>query len=133
MTPIIFSRYNNLMKKLMPIPFKYITGQVFAVEVAPRISDREIIESLAELKAGQSALQQQIDDLKESANKRFDDTNRRIDDLKESNNKQFDTVNKRLDTLQWLLGLFTTVALSVMVIMGKVLWNQQKKLVPLCI
>ncbi|MBI3601130.1 MAG: hypothetical protein HY097_10900 [Nitrospinae bacterium] len=100
----------------------------FAVEVAPRISDREIIESLAELKAGQSALQQQINDLKESANKRFDDTNRRIDDLKESNNKQFDGVNKRLDTLQWLLGLFITVALSLMGIMGRILWNQQKKL-----
>ncbi|WP_300288976.1 hypothetical protein [Nitrosomonas sp.] len=33
----------------------------FAVEVAPRISDREIIESLAELKAGQKALEAKMD------------------------------------------------------------------------
>jgi len=31
------------------------------VEVAPRISDREIIESLAELKAGQKALEEKMD------------------------------------------------------------------------
>ena len=29
---------------------------IYAVEVAPRISDREIIESLAELKAGQKVI-----------------------------------------------------------------------------
>jgi len=111
------------------------TSSAFAVDVAPRISDREIIEKLSaldakidreianvrgdikELKAGQEALQQQIAD-----------TNRRIDDLKESNNIRFDDINKRLDTLQWMLGLFITVALSLMAIIGRILWIHQKKL-----
>ena len=111
------------------------TSSSFAVDVAPRISDREIIEKLSaldakidreianvrgdikELKAGQEALQQQIAD-----------TNRRIDDLKESNNIRFDDINKRLDTLQWMLGLFITVALSLMAIIGRILWIHQKKL-----
>ncbi|MBI5186604.1 MAG: hypothetical protein HZA01_12885 [Nitrospinae bacterium] len=102
----------------------YPSANVLAVEVAPRISDREIIEGLAnirgdikELKAeikrldeGQRAIQQQINDLKESTNKRFDD------------------INGRFDILQWMLGLFITVALSLMGIMGRILWNQQKKL-----
>lgn len=100
----------------------------FAVETAPRISDKEIIESLAELKTGQIALQQRFDDV----NKRIDDlkesNQQQINDLKESNNKRFDDVNKRFDTLQWMLGLFITVALSIMGIMGRILWNQQKKL-----
>jgi peptidoglycan hydrolase CwlO-like protein len=94
---------------------------VFAVETAPRISDREIIEGLAnirgdikELKAGQKALEQRFDDMNNSVNKRFDD-------LQES-------TNKRLDILQWMLGLFITVALSIFGIMGRILWNQQKKL-----
>ena len=100
------------------------SSQVFAVEVAPRISDKEIIESLAELKAGQKALQQQINDLKESTNKRLDDTNKRFDDI----NRRFDDINRRFDTIQWMLGLFITVALSLMGIMGRILWNQQKKL-----
>ena len=94
------------------------------MEVAPRISDKEIIESLAELKAGQKALQQQINDLKESTNKRLDDTNKRFDDI----NRRFDDINRRFDTIQWMLGLFITVALSLMGIMGRILWNQQKKL-----
>ncbi len=96
------------------VPFKYITGQAFAVDVAPRISDKEIIESLAELKAGQVALQQQINDLKVS-------TQQQINDMKESTNKRF-------DILQWMLGIFISISLTVMVIMGRILWNQQKKL-----
>ena len=84
-----------------------------AVETAPRISDREIIESLAELKAGQKALQQQIDDLKQSTqqqihdlrqemNVRFDDMNRRFDDM----NRRFDDV---IVLLQILIGALVIV------------------------
>ncbi|MBI4744968.1 MAG: hypothetical protein HY786_00110 [Deltaproteobacteria bacterium] len=108
---------------------------VFAVEVAPRISDREIIEGLAnirgdvkELRAeikrledGQKALEKRFDDMNNSVNKRFDDMNNSV-------NKRFDDVNKRFDTLQWMLGLFITVALFLTGIMGRILWNQQKKL-----
>ncbi|HAP66738.1 MAG TPA: hypothetical protein DCQ99_02755 [Nitrospinae bacterium] len=86
----------------------------FAVEVAPRISDREIIEGLAdirgdikkleakvegdikELKAGQIALQQQINDLRE--------------------------------LIKWMLGILISISFTVMMIMGRILWNQQKKL-----
>ncbi|MBI3814631.1 MAG: hypothetical protein HY279_09235 [Nitrospinae bacterium] len=105
---------------------------VFAVETAPRISDKEIIEKLSALDAkidreianvrgdikelraeikrldeGQKALQQQINDLKES-------TRQQINDLRE--------------LIKWMLGLFISIALTVMVIMGRILWNQQKKL-----
>src|SRR3989338_2378551 len=86
----------------------------FAVEVAPRISDMEIIEGLAdirgdikkleakvegdikELKAGQIALQQQINDLRE--------------------------------LIKWMLGILISISFTVMMIMGRILWNQQKKL-----
>ena len=90
------------------------TSSSFAVEVAPKISDREIIEGLAdvrgdikkleakvegdikELRAGQVAIQQQMNDLRE--------------------------------LIKWMLGLFISIALTVMVIMGRILWNQKKKL-----
>ena len=42
----------------------------YAIKVAPRITDREIVEKLSKLEAGQAAL-----------NQRIDDVNRRIDDL----------------------------------------------------
>ena len=41
-------------------------------EGTPRITDREIVEALTELKAGQQALDQRIDDLERGLNKRID-------------------------------------------------------------
>ncbi len=110
------------------------SSQVFAVEVAPRISDREIIESLAELKAGQKALQQRFDDV----NKRIDDlkesTHQQINDLKESNNtrfdnmnRRFDDMNRRFDMLQWMLGLFITAALVILGFVLRMQWQMHKK------
>ena len=42
-------------------------------ETAPRITDREIVEVLTELKAGQQAINQRIDGLEYGLNKRIDD------------------------------------------------------------
>lgn len=137
------------MKKFLSLFFLFFVflSPALAVETAPRISDREIIENLSdlrgdikELRAGQLGLQQQINDLKESTNKRFDDVNKRFDDMNnsvnkrfddmnDSINKRFDAINGRFDILQWMLGLFITVALSLIGIMGRILWNQQKKLI----
>ena len=64
----------------------------FAVDVAPRISDREIIESLAELKEGQRALNQRLNDLTASTNSRFDDMNKRLNDLTTSTNSRWRVV-----------------------------------------
>lgn len=110
----------------------------FAVEVAPRISDREIIEKLSaldakidreianvrgdikELKAGQKALQLQIADLKESTNKRIDDTNKRIDELKEGQK----VVEGRIDTLIYaVLGCFIAL-------IGIVVWDRRTAITP---
>ncbi len=78
-----------------------------AVEVAPRITDREIIEGLSVLKQGNQDINKRIDDgnnriddLIQSVNKRFDDVNNRIDDLTQSVNKRFDDVNRRIDDLK---------------------------------
>jgi len=91
-----------------------VAPPAFAVEKAPRISDREIIEGLAELKAGQKALQQQINDLKES-------TRQQIGDLRESTNRRF-------DVLQWMFGVFITLALAILGALWRILWHQQKRL-----
>lgn len=111
--------HNDVMKKMLALltilSALLVLTPVYAVEVAPRISDREIIESLAELKAGQQAIHNRIDDLQES-------TNRRFDDFQESTNRRF-------DTLQWMLGFFITVALFILGAMGRILWVHQVRLV----
>jgi ABC-type transport system involved in cytochrome bd biosynthesis fused ATPase/permease subunit len=98
-----------------------------AVETAPRISDREIIESLAELKAGQQTLQQQLTDLKQSTQQQIADfkqsTQQQIADFKQSTQQQTDhlqqsfqdlrqEINRRFDDLMILLRiLIGTLAL----------------------
>lgn len=50
-----------MIKILLLLTSVLVAMPVAAVDVAPRISDREIIESLAELKAGQKALEEKMD------------------------------------------------------------------------
>ena len=75
-------------------------GVSHAVEKADRISDREIIESLAELKAGQRAME-----------KRFDDMNKRFDDLNNSVNNRFNDV---MSLLQILTGAMLVVGSGIL-------------------
>jgi cell division protein FtsB len=88
----------------------------FAVEVAPRISDREIIEGLADIRGdikkleeGQKALQQQVNDLKESNNKRFDD------------------INSRFDDLRWMFSIFITISLVILGFVLRMQWQMHRR------
>jgi exonuclease VII large subunit len=106
-----------------------------AVQVAPRISDREIIESLAELKAGQKSLQQQISDLKESTQQQINDlrqstqqqisdlrqsTQQQISDLRQEMNQRFDDMNRRFDDVITLLQIL--IGALVVVLGGMLAW-----------
>ena len=97
------------------------------IKVAPRISDKEIIERLTRLEEGQKALNKRIDLLEATLNKRIDDVNKRIDDLREEMNSRFVAMDKRLDTLQWMLGLFISVALIILGFVLKMQWQMQKR------
>ena len=115
-----------ILQLLFVLLFPY--SAAFAVETAPRISDREIIEGLSNIRGdvkelrveikrldeGQKSLEKRFDDMNNSVNKRFDDMN--------------NSFNRRFDALQWMLGLFITLAISLMGIMGRILWTQQKRL-----
>jgi len=94
-----------------------------AFEVAPRISDREIVERLTRLEEGQKNIEKRFDDLTNSVNKRFDDVNKRFDDV----NRRFDDVNKRFDVLQWMFGIFITVTIVIMGFVLRMQWQMQKR------
>jgi len=91
-----------------------------AVQVAPRITDREIVERLTRLEEGQKAL-----------NKRIDDVNKRIDGLERSLNKRIDDLrvemNDHFNTLQWMLGLFITISLVILGFVLRMQWQMQKR------
>jgi uncharacterized membrane protein len=102
-----------------------------AVEVAPRITDREIVERLTRLEEGQKALNKRIDDLHTEMNGRFDDLhtemNGRFDDLHTEMNGRFQAMDKRFDILQWMFGLFITISLVFLGFVLRMQWQMQRR------
>ena len=108
-----------------------------AYDTAPRISDREIIESLAELKQGYKNLNRRIDDMNQSLNQRFDAIDKRFDEMTQSSNKKFDTIDKRFDEMTqnfnqrfeemhaMILTLFTSVMALVIAMIGYMIWDRK--------
>ncbi|MDL1971568.1 MAG: hemolysin XhlA family protein [Candidatus Desulfofervidaceae bacterium] len=84
-----------------------------AVQVAPRITDKEIVERLTRLEEGQKAINKRIDGLERSLNKRIDDL--RVE------------MNDRFNTLQWMLGLFITISLVILGFVLRMQWQMQKR------
>ncbi|PID55549.1 hypothetical protein CSB45_15450 [candidate division KSB3 bacterium] len=92
-----------------------------AVEIAPRISDREIVESLTELKQQQKALNQRMTDMIHSIDKRFD----AID-------KRFEAMDRRFESMmEWMLTLFGVVISLIFGLLGYMIWDRRAALKPI--
>ncbi len=90
--------------------------KAFAIEKAERITDRELIEALAELRAGQIVLEKRIDGIE-----------KRIDGIE----KRIDGIEKRIDSLQAIiLGGFGILFTGMMALIGFVLWDRRTALAP---
>ena len=84
-----------------------------AIETAPRISDREIVERLTRLEEGQKSLRSEM--------------NGRFNGLRSEMNSRFQAVDKRFDILQWMLGLFITIALVILGFVLRMQWQMQRR------
>ena len=103
------------MKKLVLVfMVVMLASPAFAVEVVPRISDREIIESLAELKAGQKALEAKMD--------------LRFTAMQEQMDRRFEAVDRRLDFIQQLM--LVTIA-GIFGLIGFIIWDRYSTLRPM--
>lgn len=99
-----------------------------AVEVAPRISDREIVESLAELKEQQKALNQRMDDMMINFNKRFESIDKRF----ESIDKRFESIHASLTSLTNLvIGMFSSIMALIIALIGYMIWDRRTAQKPL--
>lgn len=103
----------------------------FAVEPAPRISDREIIEGLAEIKATLKAFGERF----EQIDKRFEQVDKRFDELRldmntrfEQVDKRFEQMDKRLDDMRWALGFIMSILLALF---GYIIWDRRTLMKPM--
>ena len=89
----------------------YLPIKVDGVEVAPRISDREIIERLSKLEEGQKQLRSEM-------NQRFEAIDQRFETLESQ-------MNQRFDDTKWFLGIMIGTLLVINTgVLGYVLKRQ---------
>ena len=97
------------MKKFFILLFFSIAllsySAAFAVEVAPRISDKEIIEKLTKLEEGQNTLRAEI---------------KAVD-------KRFDAVDKRFDDLRWMFSIFITISIVILGFVLRMQWQMHRR------
>lgn len=101
----------------------YVPSLGYAIEVAPRISDREIIEGLANIRGDIKEVKadiRRLEDGQKSLEKQFEKRFGAVD-------KRFDSVEKRFDMLQWMFGVFITVSMVILGFVIRILWQMQKR------
>jgi hypothetical protein len=97
-----------------------IPSLLFAIETAPRISDREIIEGLADIRGDIKEIRANILRLQEGQKSLRSEMNSRFNDLRSD-------MNSRFNTLQWMLGLFITIALVILGFVLRMQWQMQRR------
>jgi len=91
-----------------------------AVERAPRISDREIIEGLADIRGDIKEIRANILRLEEGQKSLRFEMNSRFNNLRSE-------MNSRFDTMQWMLGLFITITLVILGFVLRMQWQMHRR------
>nr|VFK79258.1 MAG: hypothetical protein BECKSD772D_GA0070982_104212 [Candidatus Kentron sp. SD] len=123
------------------------TGSALAVEVAPRISDREIIERLAGLEEGQKRLEQRMDAVQKQLEQRMDAMQKQLEQRMDAMQAHFEQrmeamrshFEQRMNTMQshfeqrmeaqWNLTL--VMIAGIFGLIGFVVWDRKTALKPL--
>lgn len=97
---------------------------VKAIETAPRISDREIVERLTRIEEGQKAIRSEI-------KSRFEQVDKRFPELREDINKRFDAIERQFDRLiNVFIGIIVAFAGIVAITIGFAIWDRKTTLRP---
>ncbi len=126
--------------------FSTLPYPVLAVEVAPRISDREIVEGLTEIRGDIKRLDSRIDALSSKMDDQFasqrSEMNGKFTDLRSEMNGKFadlrsemngkfadlrSEMNNRFDSLHWTLGIFITIALVILGFVLRMQWQMHRR------
>ena len=119
-----------------------LPATVFAVETAPRISDREITEKLARLEAGQEALRSEMKSGYEALSVRISDLREEMKSGQEALRAEMksgqEALGKRLDDLSGrqadtnatMLVLFSSLIALIVALFGYILWDRWTMMKP---
>jgi len=132
------------------ICFIFVLGLGFsswAVEVAPRITDREIIVALTELKAevraGKQHMLQRFEEMQTSMDLRFEQVDQRFNQMQVSMDQRFEQVDQRFEQSQLsiaqrfeqmhstMLSIFSILGALIIALFGYVVWDRRTALKPL--
>lgn len=130
--PVPLRLFDLTMKTLRLFLFTVLLGLApaygWAVEVEPRISDREIVERLTRLEEGQKALGQRIDGVERSLGQRIDEGQKalgqRLDGVERSLGQRIDELR---ETMLWGFGVLFS---GMFVLVGFVLWDRRSAFAP---
>ena len=124
------------------LALSFLPGPVWAVEAAPALTDREIIERLTRLEEGQTAIRAEMGQLRADMDKQVGqlraeigqlraDTDKQVSQLREEMQQLRDDINAQFDRLyQLLLGLLGTFTALVLATIGFALWDRRTMLRP---
>ena len=111
------------MKRIILVLFLILWGMpaiVSGIEVAPRITDKEIIERLTRLEEGQKSILREMD-------KRFEAIDRRFETI----DKRFEAMDRRFDQLNNLIiGIIGAFSAIVAVTIGFAIWDRRSMIRP---
>jgi seryl-tRNA synthetase len=143
LTFFCFSRFINVVRLTVLFINTLVTflmvSSALAVEVAPRISDREIVERLTKVEEGQRALQAEMHQLREDVNTQIkqlrEDVTAQVQHLREDMRTQGqqlrDDMNAHYDRMyQLILGLLAAFTGITLANIGIVVWDRRSVVKP---
>ena len=108
-----------------------LPAAALAVDIAPRISDREIIENLAVLKAGQVALGQRVIDLREEMKAGQTALRSEMKAGQAALGQRMDDMNQRISSQQTtMLALFSSMVALILALFAYIAWDRRTMLKP---
>ncbi|MBF0350005.1 MAG: hypothetical protein HQM11_03195 [SAR324 cluster bacterium] len=108
-----------------------LSSPIGAVETAERISDREIIESLASLKAEMRAMREYTDIKFQSMNNQFQSLREQFQEMEDHQTQMFNQMDKRMDQLaNIMIAIVTAFAGIVAATIGFAIWDRRTMIRP---
>ena len=103
-----------------------------ALEPAPDITDREVVEKLAKLEAGQQALNHRISDLRSEMKSGQEALRSEMKSGQEALNTRLDDFGKMLDSSNnMMLVLFGSIITLIVALFGYIAWDRRTMMKPM--